>query len=488
MKLKQVIISIALISISLSVFWSCDKIEEPYFKPVYTDRNVLMEFISDAQTFDAKLYSDFVKISSSQSLITPMVVLSGDTSIEGNSLAANNIVSRFNLKTSDSLSMINRSSVNSVYGVEKAQWENRLAMELEKKGEFNLEIDGSFNYASAKYSGVCSVSALNGCSEALNVSIYLLEDSVEVQSQNVMNVLRISEEKLIQFSQIKRGETIENAFSYDLSSFVELSNLKLLFVLENSNTSEILQSNTVFIQGLEFDKNQNILVEDFTGHKCGNCPKAHEELTLLRNTYGTKIVPMAIHFGYYAQTNSSYPTDFTTDVGDAIGNKFGVTSTPVGMVNRVGDEGNKLLEFSEWDASISKLLTKTPSVGIAMAAEIKDNKIEASVFVKAFEQNDTLLKVQVFIIENHIIDKQLYYGHDPEEIEDYEHEHVLRGSLNGDWGEDLTSVPFKKNNIVYKSYNYTINPDWNTQNLLLVAVVYNDVTKQICQVKELHLQ
>jgi len=258
--------------------------------------------------------------------------------------------------------------------------------------------------------------------------------------------------------------------------------------LENSNTSEILQSNTVFIQGLEFDKNQNILVEDFTGHKCGNCPKAHEELTLLRNTYGTKIVPMAIHFGYYAQTNSSYPTDFTTDVGDAIGNKFGVTSTPVGMVNRVGDEGNKLLEFSEWDASISKLLTKTPSVGIAMAAEIKDNKIEANVFVKAFEQNDTLLKVQIFIIENHIIDKQLYYGHDPEEIEDYEHEHVLRGSLNGDWGEDLTSVPFKKNNIVNKSYNYTINPDWNAQNLLLVAVVYNDVTKQICQVKELHLQ
>jgi len=488
MNLKQLTISILLIITSLSLFFSCDKVEEPYFKPVYTDRNVLSEFIADAQTFDVDLYKEFVNISSKSELIVPMVVLSGDASVAGNSLASNEIVNRFRLNTADSLLMVNRSLYYSIYGVTKDRWQTRLDHELEKKGEFNLEINGRFDYVINQYAGAYSVSSLNGFNQRLSISIYLLEDSLSINSQTVMNVLRSSKENIFLAKQINRSETLEKEFTYDLSSFADLSNLKLLFVLEDLGTKEVLQTKITFIEGLEFSKNKNVLVEDFTGHKCGNCPKAHEELSSLQNTYGARVVPMAIHFGYYAETDSDYPTDFTTPVGDAIGNKFGVTSTPVGMVNRVGDEGNKLLEFSSWDATISNLMTQTPKVGIAIAAQIKAGKIESQVFVKAFEQCDTLLKLQIFVLENHIIDKQVYYDHDPEDIEDYDHEHILRASLNGDWGEDLTAVPFVKDQMIKKRYSYSLNSKWNSNNLVLVAVVYNNETKEIYQVEEFHLQ
>ena len=35
---------------------------------------------------------------------------------------------------------------------------------------------------------------------------------------------------------------------------------------------------------------QKVLIEDFTGHRCGNCPRAHEALKALEDLYGSKIV------------------------------------------------------------------------------------------------------------------------------------------------------------------------------------------------------
>src|SRR4051812_25265537 len=59
---------------------------------------------------------------------------------------------------------------------------------------------------------------------------------------------------------------------------------------------------------------KKILVEDYTGHKCGNCPAAARELARLDSIYPGKVIPMAVHAGYYAGvtpgSNPPYPTDF----------------------------------------------------------------------------------------------------------------------------------------------------------------------------------
>ena len=488
MKLKQLILSVLLILLSLSIFFSCDKVEEPYFKPVYTDRYVLTELIADAQTLNSNIYSDFTTLCSGNSLSIPMLVLSGDTSVLGNSIASKQITNQFKLGTNDSLIMINRSSYQSNIGIAYNLWESALQSESNKKGEFNIETEGQLEYTTNLFTGTYSVSSLNGYSNSLSVSIYVLEDSLLVNGVKTMNVLRDAQENIALAPKMQRSESISKSFSCDLSSFKKLNRIKLLFVLKDTHTEEVLQLAQQSIQGIEFYKKQKILVEDFTGHKCGNCPPAHEELASLQNVYGAQVIPMAIHFGYYAETDNNYTTDFTTSAGTSIGNYFNVVSTPKGMVNRTGDEGSKLLSSSAWDAAISQLTSNTPSIGIAIDAQIVSNTIEAKVYVKAFEQNDTLMKIQVFILENGIIDKQLYYGHDPEDIEDYEHEHVLRASINGDWGEDLTEAPFKKDKLLRKTYSYSLNSDWNPSNLMLVVIVYNDITKTISQVEELHLQ
>lgn len=488
MNIKKLILLALTTILSVSIFFSCDKIEEPFFKPVYTDRYVLTEFIADAQNIDQSIYNDFVALSEGNNFVIPMVVLSGDTSINGNSTAANQIVNYFSLNTTDSLSMINRSPSSSNYGISKNNWETRLESELNKEGEFNLEIDGQLNQVTSTYTGLFSVTSLNGFSSSISMSLYILEDSATINQIELMSLLRESQENMNIASEIKRGESIDGNFTVNLESYntTQLFNLKVLAIVFDTNTKEVFQSNITAI-GLSFSKTQKVLVEDFTGHKCGNCPKAHEELAILQNTYGSQIVPMALHVGYFARPSSTYPTDFRTPTGDAIETEFGVTITPIGMINRTGDDADKLIEYSAWDASIAQLITQIPKVGIALNAEIISGNIEANIYVKAFEQNDALLKVQAFVLESHIIDKQLDYGQDPQDIEDYEHEHVLRASINGIWGEDLTSIPFMADQIISKQYSYTLNSNWNAENLTLVVIVYNDLTKEILQVEETHL-
>ena len=42
---------------------------------------------------------------------------------------------------------------------------------------------------------------------------------------------------------------------------------------------------------------KNILIEDFTGHTCKNCPDAARELDAIHDVYGSQIIGLAIHAG-----------------------------------------------------------------------------------------------------------------------------------------------------------------------------------------------
>ena len=91
-----------------------------------------------------------------------------------------------------------------------------------------------------------------------------------------------------------------------------------------------------------------VILEDFTGHRCGNCPKAHRELESIMENYGENVIPIAVHNSdHFTDTNTDFPTDFTCSAANALGEAFDVNSKPKGMVNRKGADGKKLKSFSD---------------------------------------------------------------------------------------------------------------------------------------------
>ena len=82
---------------------------------------------------------------------------------------------------------------------------------------------------------------------------------------------------------------------------------------------------------------RKILLEDFTGHQCPNCPAAAVIAHQLQELYPEQVVLVTVHAGIFAQMISpNYLIDFTCAEGNALNSFFGVSAVgnPNGLINR----------------------------------------------------------------------------------------------------------------------------------------------------------
>ena len=69
-----------------------------------------------------------------------------------------------------------------------------------------------------------------------------------------------------------------------------------------------------------------VLIEDFTGQYCVNCPRATEEIERLVEEYGDSVViAVAIHSGPFSKLKGE-PSPLYTEVGDQYFNKWNLSS------------------------------------------------------------------------------------------------------------------------------------------------------------------
>jgi hypothetical protein len=240
---------------------------------------------------------------------------------------------------------------------------------------------------------------------------------------------------------------------------------------------------------------RKIIIYDFTGQQCGNCPAAHGEIKKLIDLYGEAIVPIAIHCSHFATPDNGYPYDFRTDIGDYLGGKdhnagfYGQLSLPCGLINNLS--GTNISLPSKWAEETTKFIQLYSEFSMYISAESSTNNISCEVFVKTEIKNKRKLNLVAFLLEDNIIQNQKDLSKEPDKIPDYEHNHVLRAGFNGAWGEEIKS---NTNELAIgeefrKSYSITIpkDKDWNTENCSVVAFVYDTDTKEILQAEKIHL-
>ena len=75
---------------------------------------------------------------------------------------------------------------------------------------------------------------------------------------------------------------------------------------------------------------KKILIEDFTGHKCQNCPDASKEIKAIQNLYPNQVIALAIHVSSFAKPNPlGNPYDYlTVDKSGKQSIEFGVYGIP----------------------------------------------------------------------------------------------------------------------------------------------------------------
>lgn len=246
---------------------------------------------------------------------------------------------------------------------------------------------------------------------------------------------------------------------------------------------------------------QRILVEEFTGHTCGNCPEAAYILdSLKKNIYKSQMILVSIHAGFFAEPASSgtkYTIDYRTASGDTYFNDFNVQGTPKAMLNRnrtIINNGNYAFTSpSQWNTVLNALKDSTPSAQILMSFLLDESSrnLSTSVKVPILKNMSGSYALVLYLIEDDIISWQKIYPNKPVpgyatgDIEFYKHKHMLRANVNGTWGETIITSNAAVGDTLTKNYaSFNINPNWNIDNCSVVAYLYNTTTKEIVQARE----
>ena len=219
------------------------------------------------------------------------------------------------------------------------------------------------------------------------------------------------------------------------------------------------------IEGVE--PQRAVLLEEFTGQNCPNCPAAHKEIETLTAQYGDAIVPVSIHAGSFGISSTARRPGLMQPEGDTFNDRYGIDEWPKGVVNGRGGATN----HDEWSDAVRREMTRNAPLTIELSAAITpDTPGSISITCTLKPSDDLDGELFVWVTEDHIIARQL----DKElgTIADYEHNHVYRASATAIEGDAISLRAH-----VHTTLNFTTElratekETWNTANLSIVAFV-----------------
>ena len=218
---------------------------------------------------------------------------------------------------------------------------------------------------------------------------------------------------------------------------------------------------------------RNLVLEEFTGIHCGNCPGGEQKAAELAETYPGRVVIIAIHEGYYAIPNGNEP-DFRTKWGTAILNSAAVTGFPSASINRMRFPGTNVFPYytqTKGGLAISvsgfapaaedSVLNGTYSP-LNIGAKIKWNNDtrEIEIETETYFTSDIPggVKLNIALLESHVWGPQTGASNPA----NYEHNHILRELITGQWGELISAS--QKDSIFMKTYKFTVSPKFQILN------------------------
>ena len=185
---------------------------------------------------------------------------------------------------------------------------------------------------------------------------------------------------------------------------------------------------------------RNVLLVDFTGQRCSNCPAAADLLhSLTSGPAGARIIPVSVHGGALALSTDASPRGLAGPDARRLTDEAHVSSWPMGTVDR--PIGGTLLRPSAWNAALAEHLALTADADaaaqqslvadahVALATRTLSYTLRPRHLTDAAGQADAETYLHLWLVEDSITAPQTLA--DGTERADYLHRHVLRLDLTG---------------------------------------------------------
>lgn len=240
---------------------------------------------------------------------------------------------------------------------------------------------------------------------------------------------------------------------------------------------------------------RNVLLEEFTGHRCSTCPAAHIVAKQLDDLYGDRLVVVGVHAtATFAapvdppNPDGSFSTDFRTPAGDAYTTAFGVSFLPTGVVSRKPFNSSITLAQGTWGSAVSALVDEPALFDLwveDLVHNAQANTVSATVKVAVLQPIEADHKLTVYLLEDHVVDWQQNAQASPPNVPDYEHRHVLRTTLTDTWGQNAVAAGAAPGDTLeFPFTNFAMDPAWDPTECSLVAFLHEGVDNEVMQVVE----
>lgn len=218
-----------------------------------------------------------------------------------------------------------------------------------------------------------------------------------------------------------------------------------------------------YIEVEQVTSKRKCLLEEFTGQRCTNCPDAHAVIEKLEEQYGEDLIVVSIHAGN-SLISIAAPNGLKQPEGDDYAAKWGVTTYPCGIIDRSSD----LMGYDAWANAVRNELTKEAALDLELEAHLSADGDKIEIATEMLSSDRIGGNLQLWITEDNIVAMQVYGS---QRLPDYVHNNVYRASVNGIWGEAVSLTP---NVFSTVTHSIAVDDSWNTDNLNVVAFVYDN--------------
>lgn len=218
-------------------------------------------------------------------------------------------------------------------------------------------------------------------------------------------------------------------------------------------------------------ENKNVVLEDFTGIHCPNCPDGHAVAQSIYNANPEDVVLINIHQGGFAVPDPGEP-DYRTQWGNPIAGQTDLQGYPAGTVNRHLFPGHSqgsgtAQSRGSWPTTSSITLSEPSYLNVGAVATIVTSTRQLVVEVEVYYTGDSPLSsnfLNVAILQNNILGPQSGGGAG----NNYNHMHMLRHLLTDQWGVEITETT--EGSLYSATFVYELPTDYND-----VEVVLEDI-------------
>lgn len=245
---------------------------------------------------------------------------------------------------------------------------------------------------------------------------------------------------------------------------------------------------------------QRVLIEDFTGQRCGNCPNAARKADSLRRAHPDQVLILETHVTdfFSAPQQPSFPIDFRVPgVSQEIATTYDLDNRglPQGAVNRspfAAANNDPVANFMLWPAATTAQLNRSPEQELLITSQYDTatHILRLKITSRYLTSKTGPYRLGIVITEDSLAGNQIDY-HPPagtvqlpgtrQITPNFMHRHVLRAVLAGTFGTEQVKNPFAGQRFI-NYLSYKLAPTWVAKHCGVIAYISNGTTRQIVQV------